>query len=426
MKTPSTNLFLLIKSLSPSEKRYFSIFSGGETNYFKLFNAINQFDAVDEKNFSSKLSELGFKHNLKKTKQDLSEALEKCLVLYWNSNNPRIAVRELLSFAEILQSKELFPLSNEAIERGIAIAERFELLNEWRSFLQLKLYSMEAIAFKGFSIRDLEQVHIQLRTIQGKNEEINQFAELATGFHFRTFKDGHGKKQHGPIKDLPDRYEFKSYTGQLQYYNYKYAHFRLIRDFKNALKISTSALKLIESRPAMISFNPRSYIIALAKICHILLANKQPSRLFPYLKKLKELKTNTEFANNLRFYYYHSCQLTALSGTGNFAAGILLFEKETVPFLKAYNKKPQQKQMIYFLAAQLYFGAENYSKAQSCLNIILNERLEVRSDIVYYSKFLQLLIIHEGNNFRLLESAMKSAYYLLKKKNPLPKQMHCS
>lgn len=426
MKMPSEDLFLLIKSLSSSEKRYFSVFANtyrkSESAYLKLFNAINELPVYDEKVLNDKLKLVGFGQNLKKAKSNLSEALEKCLVSYWNGTNIKISVRELLSYAEILYAKELYGNCIHVIDRGISISEKFELFNELRSFLQLKLIVIEAWGFKGISFEELKIIYLKLDDIQEKNLEINLYSKRAVDYNFKNFKQGQiWHKTLRPKGITKSKMVPSTYSGRLKYYSYLYAYFSTNKEHIQALSVVLKAQKLIELKPHMIDFNPKSYIICLTNIIHTFFALKRYERLPAYLDKLHKIKTNTLQTNNLKLYYYQSCLLSYHIETGNFDAGLRIFEIDILPSLKVYEAKPQQKKMIHFLASRLYFGKLNYSSALKNLSIVLNEKPDVRTDLHYYAKFFRLIIICEKRDFLILENSIKSVAYLIRSKNVFDK-----
>ena len=80
MKTPSDELFLLIKALTPSEKRYFKVEvvareKGANTAYFKLFDAIDRQEEYDEEELLRKHADEKFARHFAMAKKYLFENL---------------------------------------------------------------------------------------------------------------------------------------------------------------------------------------------------------------------------------------------------------------------------------------------------------------------------------------------------------------
>src|SRR5688572_25646962 len=76
------NLFLLIKSLSKSEKRYFKLFADNgksDSNYLQLFEAIDKQEEFDEDAIRKKFKGKAFTAQLHVAKIYLSELILKSL-----------------------------------------------------------------------------------------------------------------------------------------------------------------------------------------------------------------------------------------------------------------------------------------------------------------------------------------------------------
>ena len=82
--TPSEDLFLLIRSLSQTEKAYFKKFifnqsKEGDTVYLKLFDAIDRQKIYDEAAIKSQFKGASFTRQLTKAKYDLYNLKERVL-----------------------------------------------------------------------------------------------------------------------------------------------------------------------------------------------------------------------------------------------------------------------------------------------------------------------------------------------------------
>ncbi|MBI2270877.1 MAG: hypothetical protein HYU69_11080 [Bacteroidetes bacterium] len=145
MKTPSDDLFILIKSLSSAEKRYFKIFStihsGKSFNkkYIILFDAIDRLKQYDEKKLKTRLKDDTLKSNLKMFKSYVSEVILNSLEKYHQNSTKQLQVNHLFAQAHILCSKRLFPLCEKVLKKAESIAESEELFPELINILFLKI-----------------------------------------------------------------------------------------------------------------------------------------------------------------------------------------------------------------------------------------------------------------------------------------------
>jgi hypothetical protein len=134
----SSDLFILIRSMSMSEKRHFRVFSsrhtiGEKNNYIKLFEAIETLKEYDEQKVIAALAGEKFVPQLSKYKNYLYELLLKSLRIYHAGKTAGLQLKELLEYCEILYSKGLYRQCGKILMKAkkIAIAfEKLELLTE--------------------------------------------------------------------------------------------------------------------------------------------------------------------------------------------------------------------------------------------------------------------------------------------------------
>src|SRR3989337_140371 len=126
------NLFLLIKSLSKSEKRYLRIYagmSGRDVNYLQLFDAIEGQKEYDEEEIRKKLKGKKFLSQLHVTKIYLTELILKALKNYHSDTSVHSKLLDLLKDIELLFDKELYDLCYYKIEKAENLAGKYEKLS---------------------------------------------------------------------------------------------------------------------------------------------------------------------------------------------------------------------------------------------------------------------------------------------------------
>ena len=120
MKTPSKNLFNLIKTLTKSEKRYFKIEAskhGGDkkNHYVKLFDAIEAMNEYDEEALKKKFRNESFVKHLFVTKNYLYKLIMKSLRSYSKKDAEQFGVQDTLRDANILLDKGLVDQHNKLL-----------------------------------------------------------------------------------------------------------------------------------------------------------------------------------------------------------------------------------------------------------------------------------------------------------------------
>jgi len=118
-------LFVLIKSLSKSEKRQFNLYVGrldGNTDakFFSLFKFLEKLINYDER----KILESGIvtKQQLSNLKAHLYRQILISLRLNPSNQNIRIQIREQLDFATVLYQKGLYKQSLKLLEKAKSMA----------------------------------------------------------------------------------------------------------------------------------------------------------------------------------------------------------------------------------------------------------------------------------------------------------------
>jgi hypothetical protein len=152
------DLYRLIKAMSKSEKRYFSIDankSGKEgAKYLKLFRAINDLEEWDDVKLKKK-----FKTNLSSDKKYLYESILRSMRDYRSAKSKAAQVKERLMDSEYLYERGLYAQSQGRLAEAKALAteleDQFMLLKinvEEQQFLVDTKRQVDAEAFKSLNI----------------------------------------------------------------------------------------------------------------------------------------------------------------------------------------------------------------------------------------------------------------------------------
>ena len=131
MKTPSTTLYVLIQSMTASEKRLFRLQNTEESKLMLLFDIVEQMNEYNESLVKEKLNDASFAKNLKVHKNRLYQ-----LVLNFLAQNPTHItisrrIRNNIDIIEVLIQKKLFKLAYEHIQKTKFLCidnEEYELL----------------------------------------------------------------------------------------------------------------------------------------------------------------------------------------------------------------------------------------------------------------------------------------------------------
>lgn len=139
------SLFLLIHSLSPSEKRYFKLFAQRQvqnknTNYAKLFDAINNMGQYDEVLLLKKFRNETFIKQLGVAKNYLFTMILNCLQQYYEENFIEWKIRNMFLQCKVLASKGQDEEAAKLIGKTKELAWQYELYYVIGDLLILEKY----------------------------------------------------------------------------------------------------------------------------------------------------------------------------------------------------------------------------------------------------------------------------------------------
>ena len=77
--------------------------------------------------------------------------------------------------------------------------------------------------------------------------------------------------------------------------------------------------------------------------------------------------------------------------------------------------------VFYYKIACLYFGAGDHEKTIDYLNLIINQKQNLRTDLQCYARLLHLIAHYELGNYQILDSLTKSVYRFMAKMENLSK-----
>lgn len=426
------SLFALIKSLTKSEKRYFSLYisshAGSETaRYKKLFNVLDKMNEYDEekifkKERSIRPSQL---HNLK---AHLYNELLTALRLLHSSKNLDIQIREQIDFAKILYNRGLVLQSLKVLDRTKALAKANSHF----------ILTLEILQFE----KNIESHHIT-RSIKGRAEtlgketdyfleqigEVASLSNLALRLYGLYLEKGHvsNEKESRELeiffkKELENiHYHQHSFYGKA-YLHQAYCWYYYIQlDFSRYYQHSFKWVKLFSDYPKAKSEEPFLYLKGLHNLANAVFMTGQHEGLKKNIEELEtfycEAKKYNENLTVQSFVYLYTAKLNYHFLTGKFSEGLYLVD-EIEEQLKKFGRYIDAHRVLVFdyKIACLYFGAGDPEKTIDYLNKIINLKVgHLRSDLQCFARLLHLIAHYELGNTELLGYLIKSVYRFLSK-----------
>jgi|GEM_PF-402539 len=427
---PSDNLFDLIKSLNPSEKRHFKLYAqrhivGEGNNYLKLFDTIDRQDEYDEVALKKTFRLEKFVHQIHVAKNYLHTLILKSLNEYHASGSTNIQLRELLGSAEILFGKGLYKQASKILTKLKEKAYRYEK----------QIFVLEVIVLENkiaFALQDMEEAKAIITLGAKEEEKLLRDYQSARQYKHLSDKLKIFIKTKGTVKGEDDIPELEniithplldneqnaiSYNTKYSFFHVYSNYFSVKEDYKHAYPYCNKLVDLIESHPEQIVKNPQAYLLGLNHLLVILKELRKFDEFEVALKKMKSVQSKTIHFQSRAFAYTFIHEWNLAFHTSKYQQCIAL-----IPFLeeglKKYDKQITSdiKLLFYFDVFYGYFVLGQYQAAIKWLNRILNDkRTEIRQDIRNFGMLVNIILHFEMKDYDLLEYLIRSAQRLLDK-----------
>ena len=264
------NLFVLIKSLSKSEKRQFKLYVGRlgvneDSKFLLLFKILQKLSFYDE----SVVLKNGFvkKQQLSNLKAHLYKQILISLRLNPSHQNIRIQIREQLDFATILYHKGLYTQSLKILDKAKSIAIANEEKNIANEIIELEKVIESQYITRSISNR-ADELTIQAKDLNNQNLLASKLSNLSLQLYGLFLKKGYVK--HASEHDKVTTYfeerlpEYKiselGFREKLWLYKSYLWYSFLIQDFLACYKYSRKWVNLFDEYPTMIRLNPVFFV----------------------------------------------------------------------------------------------------------------------------------------------------------------------
>ena len=427
-------LFVLIKSLTKSEKRQFNLYVGRlggnvDAKFFSLFKFLEKLKAYDEKIIIG--SGIVSKQQLSNLKAHLYKQILISLRLNPAHKNVRIQIREQLDFATVLYQKGLYKQSLKLLEK----AKNMALDNDEKN-IAYEIVELEKVIETQYITRSLSsranQLSIQAKELSQDNVIASKLSNLSLQLYSHLIQNGYVKN----IEEL--EFVDKYFNDRMPKYDYKILGFReklwlfkahlwhsfLVQDFLLSYKYAKKCVDLFDSQK-LINTHPvfylksKNYLLEASFLVKKVSTFKKELTLFEHEIDHKSIpmNTNTEL---LIFLYFYSNKLHLHFLEGSFEKGEYLVDIINNKIDKYKNRLDNHYIiLLYYKIACLYFGM---GKNKLCITylqkIIRSKNLGSAEDLQCFARILNLIAHYEcGLDYDLERQFVDTYKFLLKMEN---------
>ena len=424
-------LFILIKSMSQAEKRYFKIFSkrhvvGQMNNYVVLFDIIDKLDKYDEKRLLANLKKKQLSHNLSMCKTQLYNLILRSMRNYYDEKSIERILTNSLWDVNFLYEKGLINKCNKILKKIKSLAQSYEK----------PFYLLEALKFERKIERNLrkkttvseidskdkiEQNVISHLSLEQKLRNLNDivYRIVKANFHYQD-KD---KKQ--LLSEIETQIstvqleECKTFRSQILYNCIKSNICQLNSDIEGVFEHMENQYIIYKSNPQLIEDSGGTYIKFLNNYMNACTINKKFDKFPMILETINNTKINSQDEEVLKFENTYYLEQLYYLNTNQFEKA-----KNLIPTLEAGMKKyarnisNSRKQTISYNIVIIYFLYEEYGEATVWINSIMQMSKDSRKDLQNAIKLLELICQYELENFELLHYLLRNTKRFFDEKNP--------
>ena len=431
--TPSNEIFDLIQSMSPTEKRYFKRFSkrhsAGESNvYLTVFLAIAAQASYDEAAIKEKFKGKGFIRQFSATKSYLNKLILKSLRAFHTEKSTTMNLRARLDEIEILFSRGLFAQAQKVLKKGIHLAHQFDQGGYVLEFLQWerklsKLLHEQQLAERLSNIKAQESFALtQVRKETGHVAIYDDMYFLLRqnirareeGFYIKVDELAAASKALSP--SLPE-----TFTAQLAH-NYTLAFHAHLKGNFSALYIHyRNNVDLWHQFPHQIDANPNRYAKALSAFLGACHTAGNYTEYFSFLSRIRSLKGLSNSTESFLQSHSYSLELLYFLNHHQYEKALAIVpEIEDRLTVLTANSNPSALLAHLYNVSMLYFIVEEYSLCLRWVNRILNhKKTTTRRDIREMAIILNIIVHFELKNEEGLASLVRYANRRLKKEDSL-------
>lgn len=435
-KGQKDNLFLLVKSLTKSEKRQFKLYVGrldvnSNSKFLNLFNLLDKAQAYNETVILK--SGIVKKQQLANVKAHLYKQILISLKLNPSHQNIRSQIREQLDFASILYHKGLYKQSLKILDKAKDVAIQNEEKN-----LAFEIVELEKIIEAQYITRSIstraDELTIQAKELSSLNVIASKLSNLSLQLYSFILKTGYVKSEDESqqvtsyFKARLPKYKIQNlgFREKLWLYNAYLWYSFLLQDFRNCYKYASKWVDLFQEYPNMVELNPVFFLKGNNYLLESVFFIRNKPKFEDILSKLKLTVEDKSFPKDenvqtLTFLYLNFHDINKHFIDGSFKVGLELIPKIEKNLIQFHNKIDDHHKMVfYYKFASLHFGAGNNKECIKYLNkIISNKSLSMREDLLCFSRVLNLVAHYEAGLDYHLDALLRSTYKFLIKMNDL-------
>lgn len=423
-------LFQLIKSLTPSEKRYFKVnvskSGDAKSNYLQLFEAVDaQGEEYDEDKLKKKHAKKSFVKYLSAEKKQLREQLMKQMRAYRADSTIDNRIHDLLQDEAFYRDKGLQSLREKALLKAKELATRYERFHFLKEVLERRIDYVEEFENNNLNepvnellleLRELSILDDTFMELWSRSKEIFSIYRSSSNLQDKMVSN----RLENAIMDVETLRSRIKVSVRLQLiFNRTYSNYHYIKkENQESFDYVLEEYQLYKLNPHFIEESPFNYKLTLANLITRAQAVGENERFLSWVDELKSLPVSGFNEEGEVFQNVYFLEHLFYINIGKFdKAASLIPEIESG--LKKYSDKINKARLLSFQynIMVMHFVLHQFKEALSWCNKILDDKGEIKQDVTSTSRVLLPILHFELGHFDLVENLSRSAYRYLSEKS---------
>lgn len=427
MKTPSTDLFQLIKSLSAQEKKYFKqqsrLYAGErENNYEILFDAIDEQDSYDEDALKKKFKGHAFINQLSVAKNYLYDKILDALHTQHAEEDDMLNIERMIGRTEILMRRNLMKQALQQYEKTLAKMMEINAITLLPHLTRQKNLIVTRL-LREFDIEELidnskkatQHAEVLLNYLQYETLQLetNRFFADAKILEKKENREKLRKLMQHPL--LQDEKKALSFRAKHYFVKSNYRYLTVLSKWSEALAIAEKFLLYLEKNERPTREWQVTYYGTFLDVLEIGL-HEHNRPLCDKLMRKFELLTKKDYYNKITIRQEYFMFML------DYFAEFEIDSKKSLAFYEEHKKwwleEKQRMNVIIshraiFNLLRIHFQAEKWSE---CIQLF-NEQLEMKvlNTAGPRARIMWLMIQYEIRNMELLKNQSKNVMDWFKK-----------
>ncbi len=423
----SEQLFQLVRSLSKSEKRSFTLYASriqdaDSLKYMQLFDLIEKEKNCTDAYILGKLKRLD-KTQYSNLKRHLFKQIMASLRLTHIAKKTDIEIREYLDFADILYGKGLYIQALKILEKAKIIAHRsnnelleLAILETEKNIGSRHIPKSEAITMPQLILQSEEKI----QSIQ----KIIRFSNARIELHSHYIKHGHVKNSH-ELTAIQGKYNWltsidfalnPSYHEVIYLLQCQVWFYYITLDFAPCLKSAQQWVSVFKKSPSLIEQDADLYMRGYHYVLTCAYNLNETALYEKYLAELESFRDEnySYFNENTRiisFLYVHYGRFNLYFLRGKYQEGLAGIPATLRRIQKYKGKLDVHRMMVlYFKMAWMHLMSGQPDPAIHYLNTILQLNMgSLREDIQGYSHLMFIMAHFDAGNEEILDYLVQGA-----------------